>query len=85
MLCTQYVHFPLIHKEALLLFTYTKWQKRMERGGTVGASIVCTKLRHRSKGRSSTLVPDVEGNLSQDKRVTERKELNCSDILFMIY
>lgn len=48
----------------------------MERGGTVGASISCTKLRHGSERRSSALVPDVEGNLSQDKGVAERRELN---------
>lgn len=54
----------------------------MERGGTVGVHIVHivhvvrTKLRHRSEGRSSAFVPDVEGNLSQDKRVVERQELS---------
>lgn len=42
----------------------------------MGASLSCTKLRHGSERRSSALVPDVEGNLSQDKRVAERKELN---------
>lgn len=44
----------------------------------MGASLGCTKLGHGSERRSSTLVPDVEGNLSQDKRVAERRELNQS-------
>jgi hypothetical protein len=48
----------------------------MERGDAAGVHIFCTKLRHRGEGRSSTFVPDVEGNLAQDKRAAERTELS---------
>lgn len=48
----------------------------MERGDATGVHVFSTKLRHRGEGRSSTFVPDVEGNLARDKRAVERTELS---------
>lgn len=50
----------------------------MEGGGAEGVRVFRTKLRHRGEGRSSTFVPDVEGNLDQDKRAAEWTEISES-------
>lgn len=48
--------------------TYTQGEGRVECGSTVGIHTICTQLRHWSKGRSFTIVPDIEGNLSEGRR-----------------
>ena len=48
----------------------------MKCGSTVDVRAVCTQLRHWSKRRSVTFVPDVESNLFDDRKpaVSERTQ-----------
>lgn len=69
-------HISLDVQESFSSITYTKGQKRMECGGTVGIHTVCTQLRHWSKRRPITFVPDVECDLFNDQKpvVSERTQ-----------
>lgn len=71
-----------MHSKYIILFdvqgsfssiTYTQGEGRVECGSTMGIHTICTQLRHWSKGRSFTVVPDVEGNLSEGKRPAVKK------------
>lgn len=54
--------------------TYTQGEGRVGCGSTVGVHAICTQLRHWSKGRSVTVVPDVEGDLSEGGRPAVREQ-----------